>query len=116
MPLFEGWIIETAILGHTPSIGDLALWAFAEGDSDGSSGSRDLAATKPLERKRTLSVSIDGKGFVLRGDLDRLPEPGETVRMLAMRYARLDSTRPEYGGTRWYSIECVGETYRAIPN
>lgn len=87
MSLLEGWIVESAMLGHAPSIGDFAMWAVAEGGSGRSSGARDPAATKPLERNRRLSVTINGKSVVLRGDLDRLPEPGETVRMLAMLYA-----------------------------
>jgi hypothetical protein len=116
MSLLEGWIVESAMLGHAPSIGDLAVWEIAFGRARDSSVPADHAGTKPLERKRTLSVSLNGRSMVLRGELSRLPQAGEAVRMLGVLYARLDSARPEYGGERWYSIECVGETYRATPN
>ena len=103
MSLLEGWIVESAMLGHAPSIGDFAMWAVAEGGSGRSSGARDPAATKPLERNRRLSVTINGKSVVLRGDLDRLPEPGEIVRMLAMlsygSYQFTSQTRQRNGTT-----------------
>lgn len=53
--------------------------------------------------------------MILRGDLDRLPEQGESVRMLGLLYARPDSAAAEFGGTRWYEIRRDGDSYRATP-
>lgn len=115
MSLLAGWFFEGAMLRHTPSLTDLAVWEIASGGSSKSPATREQPDGLQMTRRRTLAVAVNGRNMILRGDLDRLPGQGESVRMLGLLYARPDSAAAEFGGTRCYEIRRDGDSYRATP-
>lgn len=115
MSLLAGWFFEGAMLGRTPSLTDLALWEIASGRTSESLAPSEQRGRLATARHRTLAVTVHGRHMILRGELDRLPDPGDSVRMLGLLYARPDSTTAEFGGTRWYEIRCDGDSYHATP-
>jgi hypothetical protein len=69
MSLLAGWFFEGAMLRHTPSLTDLAVWEIASGGSSKSPATREQPDGLQMTRRRTLAVAVNGRNMILRGDL-----------------------------------------------